>query len=115
MDSHPYRRPTESIEAYLLRLNEETSLEILPMLNEKRSHRVGLTSLLFNPLIRCVSSFFRLGGFRSGITSFINAVLAGIFILASRTKIWEYQMRKREGKGLLPPLTKQELERFTQA
>ena len=114
MDSRLYRQTPESFEEYLFRLNEETSLEVLPTLNAKPSRRVGWVNLLFYPLTRSVLSFVRLGGFRGGIKPFIDSVLVGISTLVSMVKIWEYRMRQREGGGLLPPVTKQELERFTQ-
>ena len=110
MDSQPHRQPSESVEQYLLRLNEETSLGVLPM----QSQHVGWVSIIVAPFVHSAKAFFHQGGFRGGIGSFINAVLAGIYTLASKTKLWEYQMRKREDTGPLPPVTKHELERFTQ-
>ena len=114
MDTQQYRQSSESIEEFLFRLNEETSLGAVPMLKTTSSPPVGWMRLIFSPLLRCASSLSRHGEFRGGITSLINAVLAGIYTLASMAKIWEYQFRNREGKGLLPPVTKEELQRFTQ-
>ena len=100
------------IEGYLRTLNDETSLSIPTVLKENSSLQVGWLRLCFTPFIRFVRSYIRNRGFRNGVKGFVEAMLDSMYTLAELSKIWEYRFREREGKGLLPPTTKKELEQF---
>ena len=112
MDSVPIKQPDETIAAYLDKLNDTTSLEILKKLKDKPTFNVGWISILFQFCISFHKIYFGKKMYRRGVEGFITARLAAIHTLVSNIKLWEYQIRKREGKELLPPIELEEIKQL---
>jgi|ERR1041385_1187440 hypothetical protein len=103
---------SDSIEHYLHKLNEDTSLEISAILEKGPLPRVAWLQLFLSPCARFFHMYLSEGGYKKGISGFIRSVFDSIYVLVLLSKIWEYRFREEEGKDSLPPITKLELERF---
>lgn len=99
----------ESIEHYLRKLNDYTSLAVSNKLQDNPEIRVSPFRLLSSPLSEFLRKFFSNKGYKDGMLGFVLAALNGIYSLALYAKLWEYRWRQGEGKGLLPPITNTEL------
>jgi glycosyltransferase involved in cell wall biosynthesis len=100
----------ESIEHYVRKLNDYTSLQVSNKLGE--SHGVGWTKIVFSPLSHFFRKYISQQGYRDGFHGFVLAVLGSLYTLALYAKLWEYGFRMREGKNLLPPISNTELTRL---
>ena len=98
----------ETIDQYLAKMNDYTSLQISNKLKENA--RIGWTKIVLSPLSHFLRKYFSNKGYKDGVHGFILAVLGSIYTLALYTKLWEYQMRNKEGNGLMPPITNLELQ-----
>lgn len=103
-----------TIEQYLAKMNDYTSLQVSNKLASHRGFRVGWGKLLLSPVSHFLRAYISRKGYRDGIHGFLLAVLGAIYTFGLYAKIWEYRMREREGKGLLPPITNLELHLYKQ-
>ncbi|MBI1806770.1 MAG: glycosyltransferase family 2 protein [Ignavibacteria bacterium] len=104
-----YHYTYETIEQYVSKMNDYTSLQVSDKLNTNPSMEVGTSKIVLSPLSHFVRKYVSNKGYRDGIHGFVLAVLGAIYTLSLYAKIWEYRMRKREGRGLMPPITNLEL------
>ena len=100
-----------SLEQYIAKMNDYTSLQVSNKL-QNRGTPVTLSKLLFSPLSHFIRKFFSNKGYKDGMIGFVLAGFGAISTLAMYAKVWEYQMRKREGAGNLPPITNVDLQQF---
>jgi len=107
-----YHYTYETIEQYLAKMNDYTSLQVSNKLKENPNLKVGWTKILLSPPAHFVRKFFSNKGYKDGFVGFILAALGAIYTLALYSKLWEYRMRVQEGKGILPPITNVELQRY---
>ncbi len=107
-----YHYTYDSIEEYLSKMNDYTSLQVADRLKAQPSTRAVLGKILFSPASHFFRKYFVNRGYRDGFAGFLLAVLGGLYTLALYAKVWEYRLREREGKGLLPPITNLELYRL---
>lgn len=102
----------ESIGGYLAKMNDYTSLQVSNKLRDKPSPRIGSARLILSPCSHFLRKYVSSGGYRDGFRGFLLAVLGAIYTLGLYAKLWEYQYRDREGKGVRPPITNVELQRL---
>ncbi|HUI10478.1 MAG TPA: glycosyltransferase family 2 protein [Bacteroidota bacterium] len=102
---HTYR----TIYAYVEKMNEYTSLHVSNRLRDNPAARVRWYNLVLSPLSHFLRMFFSRRGYRDGFHGFVLALLDATYAMLMYAKLWEYGMRTREGKGLLPPITNFEL------
>src|ERR1700741_4245924 len=95
---------------YLSKMNDYTSLAVFNKLKDDPSVNVGLAKIVFSPFSHFFRKLISNKGYKDGMHGFILAALGGIYTLALYSKLWEYRMRQREGKGLLPPITNLEVQ-----
>lgn len=94
-----------TIEQYLAKMNDYTSLQVSNKLSGNPAIRVRWWKLILSPASHFLRSFLSKRGYKDGIHGFLLAVLGSIYTFSLYAKIWEYRMREKEGKGLLPPIT----------
>jgi glycosyltransferase involved in cell wall biosynthesis len=111
LNGHLYHYTYESIEQYLSKMNDYTSLAVFNKLKDDPSIDVGVMKIVLSPLSHFFRKFISTKGYKDGLHGFILAALGGIYTLALYTKLWEYRMRQREGLNVLPPITNLELQR----
>lgn len=97
------------IEYYLDCVNKDTSLEVSKQLKEGSQFNVGWFKLLFYPPLYFVQEYFLKKGYKSGVYGFVKSVLSSIERLLLLSKMWEYNFRKQEESGKIPPLTEAEM------
>jgi len=105
----------ETIEQYLSKMNDYTSLQVSSKLRDAPAMRVSWTKILLSPPSHFFRKYFSQKGYKDGFAGFTLAALGAIYTLALYAKVWEYQMRKSEGKGILPPITNVELQSYKRA
>ncbi len=98
----------DSIEQYLSKMNDYTSLAVSNKMKGERSD-ARLAKIILSPLSHFARKFFSNGGWKDGVHGFILAALGGIYTLALYAKLWEYRRLLREGSA--PPITNVELQR----
>jgi len=114
MDSVPIKKSDETIAEYIGRLNDTTSLDVGVVMKFKPHKQIGWVRILFSPPIIFLKIYFGQLRIFKGIEGFLDARLAAISILAADVKLWEYQMRKKEGKDFLPPTSLEEIKQYRQ-
>jgi len=102
-----------SIEQYLGKMNAYTSLAVSNKLKDDPHADAGPVKIILSPVSHFFRKFISNKGYKDGLHGFILAGLGAIYTLALYAKVWEYQLRQREGKGTLPPITNLDLRRFT--
>lgn len=110
-----YHYTYESIGHYLAKMNDYTSLQVSNKLREGATgpaDSVDPGRLVLSPCSHFLRKYFSQRGYRDGFHGFLLAVLGSIYTLALYAKLWEYQLRDREGKGVRPPITNLELQRL---
>ena len=110
MSEHYSYKTDETIEQYLLRLNEATSLDIPQRV---ASRHTGQGHLFWRPFAYFFRSLMNPRK-KKGARGFIQSAMEAISILISCAKLWEYIQRTRESNAELPPVTQQEIERLRQ-
>ena len=101
----------DSVEQYLSKMNDYTSLALFNKLKENPSVEVGPFKIIISPFSHFFRKYISQKGYKDGLHGFVLAVLGGIYTFALYAKLWEYRYRQKEGKGLLPPVTNLELQR----
>jgi glycosyltransferase involved in cell wall biosynthesis len=102
----------DSIAHYLWKMNDYTSLQISGKIGGGRKHSIGPRRLVLSPLSHFLRKYFSNKGYRDGFRGFLLAALGSIYTLALYAKLWEYDFRDREGKGVRPPITNLEVRRL---
>ncbi|MBI1804423.1 MAG: glycosyltransferase family 2 protein [Ignavibacteriae bacterium] len=110
---HHYTYAT--IEQYLAKMNDYTSLQVSNKLREDPNINISWIKIFLSPPSHFFRKFISNKGYKDGFVGFILAALGAIYTLGLYAKLWEYRMRKREGKGLLPPMTNVELQPYKRA
>lgn len=108
MSEHYSYKADETIEQYLQRLNEATSLDIPQRV---ASRHTGRGHFFLGPFAYFFRSLMNPGK-KKGMRGFIQSAMEAISILISRTKLWEYIQRTRESNAELSSVTQQEIERL---
>jgi len=84
---------------YLLRSNRYTTLQADTWLKEKKIG-IGTTTILrymlWEPLVRFVTIYFRHKGFQDGFPGFVFAMYSGLHIASSYVKYWEKKKLKQD-------------------
>jgi hypothetical protein len=86
-------------------MNEYTSLHVSNRLKAGRGGAPRWYTILMSPLSHFLRMFFSRRGYRDGFHGFILAILDANYAMLMYAKLWEYRMREKEGKGILPPIT----------
>jgi glycosyltransferase involved in cell wall biosynthesis len=104
-----YHHTYATIYSYVEKMNEYTSLQVSNKLRADPHIRVRWYKILFSPLSHFLRMFFSKKGYKDGFHGFVLALLDATYSMLLYAKIWEYRMREREGKGIMPPTTNAEL------
>jgi glycosyltransferase involved in cell wall biosynthesis len=100
-----YHHTYSTIYAYVEKMNEYTSLHVSNRLKAGRGGAPRWYTILMSPLSHFLRMFFSRRGYRDGFHGFILAILDANYAMLMYAKLWEYRMREKEGKGILPPIT----------
>ena len=98
-----------SIQRYLSKMNDYTSLAVHNKLREDPAKSIGIIKIVFSPCSEFFRKFVSNKGYKDGMHGFVLAVLGALYTFALYAKVWEYQSRRRDRSGLLPPITNVEL------
>jgi len=107
-----FRRQHETIAHFIDRVNEETSIEVLEKI--KTESKVTAIKILIHVFATFFRSFIVNKEYKKGIAGFINARLEAISTLIQYAKVWEYQMRSKDGTGFMPPSSIEEVYKLKQ-
>lgn len=99
----------KSLYQYIEKLNEYTSIEVRNRLRAQPDRRIGWTHLMLAPLSFFWKTYVVKRGFLDGFHGLLLCVLSSISVMIGYAKVWEYQMRHREGKGWFPPIRTEEV------
>ena len=103
-----------TIEQYFSRMNDITSLEVLPMLKAHQVWHPGWVKIMFLPASYFFRRYWFSGEYKAGVHGLIKVACESITVLVFAAKLWEYQWRKNEHADMLPPLTSPELQKMKQ-
>ncbi len=103
-----YTYPT--IESYLEKLNDYTSLHVSNKLKEHPALEVRWHKIVLSPASEFFRTYVVKKGYKDGMEGFILSVCSALYTLGLYAKAWEYRMREKEGKGHLPPITNAALQ-----
>ncbi len=112
MDSVPFKNSDETIEEYIDKLNDITSLDAGDAIHHNPSLQIGWGTIFFSTILSFLKAYFGQMKFLNGVDGFIIARLAAIHTLTANVKLWEYRMREKEEKGFMPPNNKEEIQIF---
>ncbi|HTK83088.1 MAG TPA: glycosyltransferase family 2 protein [Bacteroidota bacterium] len=101
----------DTIEQYLEKINDYTSLHVSNKLKDEPDLRVGLGKIVFSPVSHFLRMFVVNKGYKDGIPGFFLSVYSALYTLLLYAKTWEYQFKKA-GAAELPPVTNFELQRY---
>ncbi|MBI5019880.1 MAG: hypothetical protein HZB59_00395 [Ignavibacteriales bacterium] len=114
MDSVSIKKPDETIEEYISNLNYATSINVGDIVKSKSSSRISCGKILFSVIRTFFTVYFIEGKIFQGVEGILIARLAAIHALVAKAKIWEFNMRQKEGEGLLPPINQKEVSALKQ-
>jgi hypothetical protein len=114
MDSVPIKKSDETIEEYISNLNYTTSLNVGDAVKLNSSAILSLGTILFSVIRTFFTVYFIEGKIFQGGDGIVIARLAAIHRLVTKAKIWEYNMRQKEGNGSLPPINQKEVDALKQ-
>jgi glycosyltransferase involved in cell wall biosynthesis len=100
-----YHHTYATIYSYVEKMNEYTSLHVSNKLKDRPDVEAHWYNLILNPLSHFLRMFISRKGYKDGFHGFVLALLDAQYAMLMYAKIWEYRMRQKEGKGLLPPIT----------
>ncbi|TAK62794.1 MAG: glycosyltransferase family 2 protein [Bacteroidetes bacterium] len=101
--------PYETIEQYLAKMNDYTSLQVSNKLKQPDGVNISWIKIIFSPLSHFIRKFISNKGYKDGLHGFVLAMLGAIYTFSLYAKCKEYEIRLREEKGILPPITNLEL------
>ena len=90
-------------------MNEYTSLHVSNKLKDNPQAEARWHNLILNPLSHFLRMLISRKGYKDGFHGFVLALLDAQYAMLMYAKLWEYRMRQREGKAVLPPITNAEL------
>ncbi len=96
-----------SIQHYLYKMNEYTSLEVMNKLSRKK-RQVRWYDFITHPLAVFVRMFILLHGYRDGFRGFLLTFYSSLYNLLIYAKCWEFQHAQKHG-AKLPPVSTEEL------
>jgi glycosyltransferase involved in cell wall biosynthesis len=99
----------KSLYQYLEKMNEYTSIEVRNRLRARPDRPVGWPHLALGPLGAFWKLYVVRKGALDGFHGLLLCLLSSFSVLIGYAKIWEYQMRHREGKGMFPPIRTEEV------
>lgn len=103
-----YTYPT--IEQYLDKMNDYTSLHVSNKLADSPGIKVAWYKIVLSPLSYFLRMFIVNKGYKDGMHGFLLSAYSAFYSLLVYSKTWEYRMREAGGKGTLPPITNSELQ-----
>ncbi len=101
----------ETMHAYIQKMNDYTSLQVSNKLKGDPEAGAGWHNFVLNPLSHFLRMFFSKQGYKDGIHGFILAVLDAAYSMLLYAKLWEYNSRKANGSGMLPPINNADLNK----
>ena len=104
-----YHYTYATIEQYLEKMNDYTSLHVSNKLEDSPEITVPWHKIVLSPLSYFLRMFVVNKGYKDGMHGFILSVYSAFYTLLTYSKTWEYRRRRGEGKGFLPPITNAEL------
>ncbi len=104
--------PYDTIEQYVAKMNDYTSLQVSNKFKQKDGLNISWGKIIFSPVSHFLRKYFSNKGLKDGMHGFVLAVLGAIYTFALYAKCKEYQMRMKEGKGKLPPVTNLDLLKY---
>jgi glycosyltransferase involved in cell wall biosynthesis len=99
----------KSLYQYLEKLNEYTSIEVRNRLRARPDRRIRWMHVTLAPLGTFWKMYVVRQGFRDGFQGLLLCLLSSFSVMVGYAKVWEYQMRHREGKGRFPPIRTEEV------
>jgi glycosyltransferase involved in cell wall biosynthesis len=105
LDGLLYHHTYETIYSYVQKMNDYTSLQVSSKLASDPELQPKRHNLILSPVSHFLRMFFSKRGYKDGFHGFVLALLDATYTLLLYAKIWEYQNRKVDGSGNLPPIT----------
>ncbi len=99
----------KSLFQYFEKMNEYTSIEVRNRLKAQPDRHIGWVHFTLAPLGMFWKLYILRSGFRDGLHGLLLCVLSSISQLVGYSKVWEYQMRRRNGCRQFPPIRTEEL------
>ena len=99
---HHYTYPT--IFQYLEKMNDYTSLHVSNKLRETPVMQVRWHKIVFSPFSHFLRMFVVNKGYKDGMHGFLLSAYSALYTLLLYGKLWEYQLRHKQGETL-PPIT----------
>ena len=106
-----YHHTYETIYSYVEKMNDYTSLQVSNKLRSDQTMIPTKRNLLLSPFSHFLRMYFSKKGYKDGFHGFVLALLDAAYTMLLYAKIWEYQFRKAEGAGALPPITNVDLNK----
>jgi len=106
-----YHYTYSTIEQYVEKMNDYTSLHVSNKLKDNPNIEVPWYKIVLSPLSYFLRMFIVKKGYKDGMHGFLLAVYSALYTLLLYAKVWEYRMREKEGKGILPPITNLDVQR----
>ena len=97
-----------SLQQYIEKLNDYTSLDVLNKIGPKGKKEIGWTHFVFHPVSLFIRKYFLQKGFKDGYRGFLIAVYSAFYNLLLYAKCWEYQ-HAGVLTGELPPVSDEQL------
>ena len=101
----------DHVYAYVARMNDYSSLDVVNKLARDPEARAGWTNLLFNPLSAFLRMYVAKAGWRDGAAGFWLALLTAMNSQLTYMKLWEHRRRVHETGDRRPPLRAAEVTR----
>ena len=112
LDGILYHHTYETIYSYVEKMNDYTSLQVSSKLEGDPELHPGRLNLVLSPLSHFLRMFLSKKGYKDGFHGFVLALLDATYTLLLYAKVWEYQARKVDGSGKLPPITNVDLNKL---
>ncbi len=112
LDGILYHHTYETIYSYVEKMNDYTSLQVSNKLQGNPGLLPKRRNLILSPLSHFLRMYFSKKGYKDGFHGFVLALLDATYTMLLYAKIWEFQTRKTEGAGTLPPVTNVDLNKL---
>ena len=99
-----------SLYQYFEKLNEYTSIEVRNRLRAHPGRRISWPHLLLAPLGAFWKLYVVKKGFLDGFHGLLLCILSSVSVMVGYAKTWEYQMRRKQGDNLFPPIRTEEVK-----
>lgn len=98
-----------SLFQYFEKLNEYTSIEVRNRLRANADRRISWVHFTLAPLGAFWKLYVVKKGFLDGLHGLLLCLLSAVSVMTGYAKIWEYQLRHRQGHQLFPPIRTEEI------